>query len=476
MSSAKVPDRPAAPGWSLAARLTAWYAGTAFLLVAAATGFLYWVLATNLDREDDELLEDRAEMLRVFLAERADGIKALRAEMELEHAANPHTRFLVRVLDDRGRAVLESPFMTVLPADAFPSAAAGAASPPVAELRTASGQSFRVLASRVAAGGATAPAYALQVALDRTAEEGLLARYRTGLWVVLAIAVAACGLAGHQIARRGLRPVRAIGATAARIRSTTLQERIDTAGLPAELFALAATFNEMLGRLELAFGRLTQFSADIAHELRTPVNNLRGEAEVALSQLRTPEEYREVLGSCLEECSRLARLIDSLLFLARAESPQAQIDRVPLDVGRELQAIAGLYEAAAAEAGVRLSASAPSGLSACLDRTLFQRALKNLAANALAHTPSGGSVKLAASAAGGELHVDVSDTGVGIPAEHVPKVWDRFYRADAARTTESGNVGLGLALVKTIVTLHGGAVSLNSEVGKGTHIRLTFPA
>src|SRR5207302_652886 len=148
-----------------------------------------------------------------------------------------------------------------------------------ADVRLDSGQSFRVLSAPGTPAGSAAPAYVLQAALDRTAEEALLARYRTGLWLVLALAVAACGVAGHQIARRGLRPVRAIGDTASRIRSTTLQERIDTAGLPAELFALAGTFNDMLERLELAFGRLTQFSADIAHELRTPVNNLRGEAE-----------------------------------------------------------------------------------------------------------------------------------------------------------------------------------------------------
>jgi two-component system heavy metal sensor histidine kinase CusS len=486
MSSAQVPEPPpapgarprAAPGWSLAARLTAWYAGSGFLLVALATGFLYWVLATNLDREDDELLADKAEALRVFLAERAEGIQALRDEMELERAANPRTRFLVRILDDRGRTVLESPGMSaVLPPEEFPDASPdGREPPPGADRRLDSGPSFRVLAARATLGRSNVPAYLLQVGLDRTTEEALLARYRTRLWLVLMTAVAACGAVGHQIARRALRPVRAIRDTACRIRSTTLQERIETAGLPAELFELAGTFNEMLGRLEIAFGRLAQFSADIAHELRTPVNNLRGEAEVALGQARSPEEYREVLGSCLEECARLARLIDSLLFLARAESPQAQIDRGPLDVGRELQAIAGLYEAAATEAGVRLAAATPSGLTARLDRTLFQGAVKNLVANALAHTPAGGSVTLAASADADAVHVEVTDTGAGIPAEHVPKVWDRFYRVDAARPTESGHAGLGLALVKSSVALHGGAVALESQVGKGTHVRLTFPA
>src|SRR5207245_7684929 len=130
-------------------------------------------------------------------------------------------------------------------------------------------------------------------------------------------ALLVCALVGYQIARRGLRPVADITDMARRVRSTTLDKRIESSRLPAELSALASTFNEMLDRLEESFNRLARFSADIAHEVRTPVNNLRGEAEVALGQTRSPEQYREVLGSCLEECTRLAQIIDSLLFLAR---------------------------------------------------------------------------------------------------------------------------------------------------------------
>src|SRR5262249_16434652 len=152
-------------------------------------------------------------------------------------------------------------------------------------------------------------------------------------WLVLGIALVVCAFAGYHIARRGLRPLVEITATTRRIRSTTLSERLAGHGLPAELGELAATFNEMLDRLEGAVARLGRFSADIAHELRTPVNHLRGEAEVALSRPRSPEEYREVLGSGLEECVRLTRLIDSLLFLARAEVPETQITLEPLDVG-----------------------------------------------------------------------------------------------------------------------------------------------
>jgi two-component system heavy metal sensor histidine kinase CusS len=196
---------------------------------------------------------------------------------------------------------------------------------------------------------------------------------------------------------------------------------------------------------------------------------------VALGKSRSAEEYREVLGSCLEECARLSRIIDSLLFLARAESPDTQIMRSPLDVGRELAAIRDFYEAAAAEAGVTLRLVCSDGLIANLDRTLFQRALSNLVANALAHTPAGGAVTVAADREDGMVRVQVADTGCGIPEAHLPHVFDRFYRVDDARSASTGGVGLGLAIVKTIAGLHHGSATIKSEVGKGTHVTFAFP-
>jgi two-component system heavy metal sensor histidine kinase CusS len=267
--------------------------------------------------------------------------------------------------------------------------------------------------------------------------------------------------------------VEAVARTAARVDPGHLGERIATAGLPAELLALASTFNAMLDRLEESFTRLRRFSADIAHELRTPVGNLRGEIEVALGRPRSAEEYREVLGSGLEECGRLAGLIDGLLFLARAESPRAQIGRERLDVAEELRAVSEFYEATAAEAGVRLAVAGDRAVPAELNRPLFQRAVGNLLANALAHTPPGGSVTLTARQAGSEVEVEVTDTGGGIPAEHLPHVFDRFYRADEARS--GGGVGLGLAIVRGIVELHGGTAEVHSEPGSGTRVRLIFP-
>jgi two-component system heavy metal sensor histidine kinase CusS len=209
--------------------------------------------------------------------------------------------------------------------------------------------------------------------------------------------------------------------------------------------------------------------------LRTPIQNLRGEIEVALGKARTPEEYREVLGSALEECGRLARMIDSLLFLARAENPKTQLHRDRIDVAGELRALRDFYEGSAAEKNARLELHASAELSAELDRALIQRAVGNLIENALAHTPSGGCVTLSAREQNNELIIEVADTGPGITAEHLPYLFDRFYRADRSRTQSTGGVGLGLAIVKGIAELHGGAAEVESTPGKGTTMRLRLP-
>jgi two-component system heavy metal sensor histidine kinase CusS len=477
MSSEKTPDptvERAGPvrRWSLAVRLTVWYSLSAFVLVVGATSFLYWALTTNLDREDDELLLDKVAMFRDMLREHPGDSEEIKAEIARESGRRQNGQLYVRVLGPSGTVRLETTGMSEeLPLDEVNLLIHDNTHERGIEFTTRRGRSFRVLRSSLDADSPTV----IDVALDRTYEEDLLAAYRRYLWIALALALVLCSLAGYQLARRGLRPIAEITATARRIRSTHLDERIRAAGLPQELHELAVKFNEMLDRLEDSFQRLARFSADIAHELRTPVNNLKGEAEVALTRPRSADEYREVLGSCLEECGRLSRLIDSLLFLARAENPQTQIAKAAVDVGKELTTIREFYEAAAQEVGITLAAKSQPGVMANLDRSLFQQALGNLVVNALAHTKAGGSINLTASANGEGAVVEVSDTGSGIAKEHLPYVCDRFYRADPARWSGSTGSGLGLAIVRSIVQLHQGAVAIDSEVGRGTTVRLTFP-
>ena len=465
--------------WSIASRLTLWYATSAFLLVAIATGILYWVLVTNVDREDDQFLVDTVQILRGLMRERPEDVAALRQEVEWEGATRRYARLFVRIVDAEGRTVVETPGTdAIFKGHAPPAPAPVDADPESAtDIHSAEGRPFRVLAAEARLGADGGARRLIEVALDRTSEQNVLRDYRARLWAVLALAFLAAGAVGYAIARRGMRPIRAITDKADGIRSSTLDARIPIAGLPAELSRLAMTFNQMLNRLEEAFARLSSFSADLAHELRTPVNNLRGEVEVALGRPRDAAEYRRVLESALEECMRVCDMVDGLLLVARADSPAAQIARAPIDVHHELGAVCELYEPAAADAGVRLEIlSAAATLTASLDRTLFQRAVTNLIANALAHTPAGGRVALSASsAADRSLDVEVTDTGCGISPENLSRVSDRFYRVDRSRSAQSGGLGLGLAIVKSIARVHGGSVDFSSVIGRGTTVTLHFP-
>lgn len=451
---------------SLAVRLTVWYSAFAIVLMLASTAYLYWALARNLDREDDGILLDQIHILQVLLREHPEDSQGIRQEVELESGARKHSRIFIRILDASGRMLAETPEMAAkLPRELFPAPA----EQEKGVLVDVGREAFRVMS-------AGADARVLQVALDRREEAKLLAQFRRRIIPLVAVGLVLCAAAGYQIAHRGLRPIRTISEAAGRIKSTTLHERLPAGTFPAELDGLARTFNDMLDRLQDSFDRLARFSADIAHELRTPISTLRGEVEVALGKPRSPDEYRETLSSFLEEAGRLTRLIESLLFLARAEDPKMEIRRESVDVAGELRSLAEFYEAAAEERGVTLTSSAPEGLRAPLDRGLFQRAAGNLIDNALTHTPKGGSIKIGAARDNGSVRIEVSDTGSGIAAEHLPRVFDRLYRADRSRSAATGGAGLGLAIVKSIAELHGGRADIVSEVGKGTTVSLLLPA
>jgi two-component system heavy metal sensor histidine kinase CusS len=475
MSWKTVRDRLArrpARRWSLATRLTIWYAGSAFLLMAVAGTILYRVVVDTLDAEDrDDVAVQVADLQRILKVHPLN-FEALRQEIEEESTSPSFSPVYERLLDRDGHQMLETFGMSAfLPVHVFPSQpVTDVKTEPMVLMHAPDGRVFRGLTTVVGDG------YTLQVALDQAGDVRLLRVYRRRLTMMWGVGWVICLLVGYAIARRGLRPVHQIADAAQRIQSTTLNARVVTAGLPAELSTLAATFNEMLDRLERAFSRLTQFSADIAHELRTPINNLRGVAEVALDKPHSEEEYREVLTSCLEDCLRLSRLIDRLLFLARAENEKTQVHRERLDVSRELSALCEFYEASASEAGVALTATAPAGLNASLDRTLFQRAIGNLIENSLAYTARGGAITIAVTQDNDALNVAVADTGCGIPPEHLPGMFERFHRVDASRSKQTGGSGLGLAIVKSIVSLHGGTVRIASQVGIGTSVTLRFPA
>ena len=464
-------------GGSMVLRMTAWYAGSSFMLILIATGVLYVTVVGNMKSEDRRILRNTAANLHYLLRQ---SISVHQTQRLLARSTGPFVRpqlIWIRVISANGQTVLETKGMDrALPISNFPALQTIPAGHDVIRtIHTGSGRLFQTLSQHIVS--PTGLNQIFQVAVDRTNEQRLLVHYQEALLIVLIIALALCSAIGFAIARGGMRPVARIIRTTRLIRSSTLHERLDTARLPTELQSLAGTFNDMLDRLEDSFAQISQFSADVAHELRTPINNLRGEIEVALGKPRAPDEYRDVLGSALEECDRINRVIHGLLFLAHAETAELSPDRETLNVRVEIASILEFYEPAASEAGVSLTASGSGDLFALFDRVLFQQAIGNLVANALAHTPRGGSVTVtAAQEGGGRLRIDVIDTGQGIAPEHLPHVFDRFYRADQARSSIGGNFGLGLSVVKSIAMLHGGAVSIDSTLGHGTRVTLVTPS
>jgi two-component system, OmpR family, heavy metal sensor histidine kinase CusS len=461
---------------TLAFRLAAGYALVGLMLIILATASLYLVLLSELEKNTELFLGDKLHVLRTMLRERPNDREALEEEVELETAARRYEHFYIRLLDEKGKPLLTTPGMAgALDLALLAERTKGRPNVPI-PMKGSQGQALRVTTAFAPVGSPPTGTDTILIAIDVSQQEAFLARFRLGFWVILSATLAIYPLVGYLIARQGIRPVEEMAATARRISSTHLGERIVAEGYPFELASLAGTFNQMLDRLEDSFDRISRFSGDIAHDLRTPVNNIRGEAEVALARARSIDEYRDALESSLEEAVRLSDLIGKLLFLARAESPLMHLRREPVDLAELLDGVQEYYEASAADRGISLTTRfSGESVTAELDRTLMQRAVGNLVSNAVAHTPAGGSVVMSTTSEFSTVRIEVSDTGIGIPSEALPRVFDRFYRVDPSRAQASGGTGLGLAIVQGIMQLHGGKVEIVSQPGRGTRVILTLP-
>ena len=316
------------------------------------------------------------------------------------------------------------------------------------------GTDFRVIEERLEGG------LRLSLLLDITHHQHFLARMQRLIWFCVGLSALATALLGAWVARRGLRPLRQMTDVARQVSAQSLTARLPLEGIPSELSELGEAFNAMLARLEDAFARLSAFSADIAHELRTPLSNLLTETQVTLGQSRALEDYREALHSNLEELQHLAQMVGDMLLLAKADNGLLQTRHETLELRDELQALAEYFAPLAEDAGVNIRVEAEGTLTA--DRLLLRRALSNLIDNALRFTPAGRELRLSATTNG----VEVANQGPEIPAELRERLFDRFYRADPARREGAGeHAGLGLAIARSIVEAHGGSIRCESAGG-----------
>jgi heavy metal sensor kinase len=315
----------------------------------------------------------------------------------------------------------------------------------------------------------------IQVGMALRRTQAVRDRYFDTLIVLIPLGVGLAALGGAIIARAALRPVDEMARTARRITAEDLSRRVERRGSGDELDALAETLNGMLARLDDAFGQTRRFAADAAHELRTPLTVLRGGIEVALRMERSPDEYRRVLASSLEEVERLIRLAEDLLLLSRSlagpEGARAPVDLEPLvlevfEVGARIGRAAGV--------SVRVAATVPARVTG--DAAALRRALLNLVENAIKYTPSGGKVEIGLGRGDGVAEVTIADSGIGIEADDVERIFEPFLRLDAARARDTGGAGLGLAIARSIVIAHGGAITVESRPGSGSRFTVRLPS
>ncbi len=445
------------------------------ILLVSASLFVMWAIEKEWEEEDRVLLHQKVQIIRNLLSNNSIQSAALRNEIGWDSLSDIRIKFYTRIVDEKGNLLLETPGMAdILDWKAFPSPS-GADELPAKVVRMKSldrGRAYRLLAARVTIGSDKKPV-TLQVGLDVSGEIAHTAHHAKVVVILIMLGIILSTLVGYAITRRGLRPLREVTEAIQRVSPSHLDERIKRVKWPEELSVLAEVFNQSISGLEDAFGRLTRYASDLAHELRTPINNLMGETEVALSKSRAAEEYRQVLESSLEEYGKLSRLIEGLLFLARADNPKTRIRKSLLDTSREIEAIREFYDVLAEESGITVKCEGSARLMA--DQILFQRAVGNLVSNALQYTPRGGTVTISVREADDHhVEVNVEDTGIGISSGDLPNIFDRFYRASTGRSRHPEGMGLGLPIVKSIMDLHGGKVRVQSETGKGTTATLIF--
>jgi two-component system, OmpR family, heavy metal sensor histidine kinase CusS len=459
-------SKPAEPR-SIASQLVLLFTPAAALVLGCGLAILYFIVVRHALEEDRAVLQDKVFAIRADL-KRSGGPEALGHQLKTVRAGEKSI-YWVRIIDPAGRIVAETPAMKrSLPPELFGGGEVSRQSEWGPKDYRSSGRLFSLVSAEEKIDGQR---YIIQVAQDRSEDESFTLQFGFLVAGVLLAGIIASVLIAVTVAKRGLQPLAAMTQSLQRVGPHRLHERVPPTEWPRELQPVAVAFDDMLDRLESSFTRLSQFSADLAHELRTPLANIRGEAEVALTRPRSPNEYQAVIESSVAECARLSGIIDNLLFLARAEAAESQVHRSTFDGGAAIEKIATYNETIAAERHLDIRCEGQGQVFA--DPVLFGRAVSNLVDNAVRFTAEGGRITISLTTNAEGAEIVVTDNGCGIAPEHIPRVFDRFYRVDSSRSTEG--TGLGLALVKSIADLHGGSVAIVSDLNRGTSITLKFP-
>jgi two-component system heavy metal sensor histidine kinase CusS len=466
---------------SLTIRLSILFALTTIVLLAGIGTYLYRFLETELMKRDHEELIGKVDLFRHQLAAVNSIAQIAAGPNRFRDVIIGHPHLRLALLDESGNILLSSSDWQPSPAALKTPVAVNAIPSNASIIMPTPSTPYHTVAAWGTLGGRKEGEKALIVLAQEAHEaDQLLEDYRNALLAAILVGGIAAASLGFLTARNGLRPLRRMTGMASDISASRLDKRLDVEDAPDELKMLAEAFNAMLERLRDSFTRLSDFSSDLAHELRTPVNNLMGQTQVALSRTRNAEEYRAVLESNLEEYERLARMIGDMLFLAKADNAQTPLHAEEINLREELDKVAEFYQVLADEANLHIVREGEG--RAVADRILVQRAIGNLLSNAVRHSPPGSEIRASIVAGVHAIELRVSNPGAGIPPDHLERVFDRFYRIDDARENSatlegaSTGAGLGLAIVKSIMRLHGGDAYVESKPESLTTFALRFPS
>ncbi|MFN0162884.1 MAG: heavy metal sensor histidine kinase [Burkholderiales bacterium] len=452
---------------SMALRVAATTSVAGMLLTSALAAFLYWNLARELDVRARKELAGKLQLVEHLVAEARDIASMIADGHALRDVMLGHVDLHLALTPPHDRRAL---VRFGAAADASIAHFAGRTFSPVEWSSQAHGRMLSLVAGARTLAGEEVMVH-LTLALKE--DDRLLGTVSRGIAVALPGALLLIAIATWLSTRRGLRPLTDFRTLADAVSTRRLGSRLVLADLPDELEQTATAINTMLERLDEGVARLAEFSADLAHEMRNPLANLMGKTQVALSQARSTPEYRAVLASNMEEFERLARLVDDMLFLARSDRPGDAANRERVELAVEATRLVEYFSPLAEEKGIRMNVRGSASVVG--DRLMIQRALSNLLSNALRYAPADGCIRIEIADGTQGVTLTVENSGDGIGAEHLSRLFERFYRVDPARSRAEGGTGLGLAIVRTIMRMHDGAEEVTSAPQGPTQFTLRFP-
>jgi heavy metal sensor kinase len=456
---------------SIGLRLTLWYLAFFALAQVAFGAGMWFILRHNLYDLVDDGLEEQVDDLKNFLQSQPKDRSLAKLQEEVnETYALEHSGNYLEVYAEHGELIYRSAFLQAHPSALLPP---DQVERPTLRSRKIEGRHFRFILQKLDVNGHV---YTVEMGVPAEDAVETLHLFRSYLLMFAPLLLLAAAGGGYWLSRRALSPVDALVRTAREVSGTSLNSRLQKLETGDELQRLSDTLNEMLDRIESAFLRITEFTADASHELRTPVALIRTEAELALRRSRGEAEYKESLRHILTEAERTTVLIEELLSLARTDSGREKVNLQPVDLRETLRNVVDGWQQVATIRDLQLSASlVVPDFFVLGDETLLRRLADILLDNAFKYTTAPGSVRLSLESKGECAVITVQDSGVGIPKEEQSKIFERFYRVDKARSRAQGGAGLGLAIAQWIVTQHGGSIGVESRFGDGATFRVELP-